>query len=163
MVCNALREELSALLTLPEMSRTPVIRRSLNDDWLYAADLSLLFGGILPEDVAEKLSSAGWTFSIKENWLQLRKAATQPPVNWYVDSYGTEAGCCASLLRRHPDRDDDGAEAVQRKLIKAAEKGFEDYEAACAEIHKSWAERLRQGNKLPEISLLYFEGYKEEK
>ena len=157
MVRNALRKELAARLTAPEMSRAPVIRRSLKEEWLYTADLSLLYDGELPEDVAKKLSTVGWIYRPEGTWLQLRKTATEPPADWYADSFGAEASCCASLLRRHPERDEDGSEAMQYKLIKAAENGFEAYEAACTEIHRSWAERLRQGKKLTEISIRYFE------
>ena len=157
MVRNALRKELAALLTAPEMSRAPVIRRSLKEEWLYTADLSLLYDGKLPKDVAKNLSSADWAYSLEGTWLQLRKTATEPPEDWYADLFGAEAECCASLLRRHPERDEDGSEAMQYKLIKAAEKGFEAYETACRDIRRSWAERLRQGKRLTEISIRYFE------
>lgn len=152
---NALREELAALLTVPEALRPPVIRRSLKKEWLYAADLSMLYGGKLPDSAAERLSAAGWEVAFEENWLQLRKAAPEPPENWYAGPFGPEAGCCASLLRRHPGGGDPAPETAD--LIRAAEEGPEAYEAACAQIHRSWAEKLRRGESLPAISVRYFE------
>ena len=156
MVRNALREELAALLAMPETHRNPVIRRSLEEDWLYAADAFLLYGGDVPETVRQALMSAGWQYVRDGNWLLLRKASEEPPANWYEGSFGPEAKRCLSLLKRHPAENGPGAESVQRMLIKAAEEGTDALEAACRAIHRDWAGRLRQGMRLPAVNPEYF-------
>ena len=155
MVRNALRTELSALLRAPEGSRAPALRRSLRADWLYAADLPALYGGNLPEELPRRLKDAGWVAEPDGGWLQLRKPAPEPPEGWYGGSFGPEAACCLSLLERHRPCDGD-PEPAQRTLIKAGEEGPEAYEAACASLHRDWAECLRRGETLPDLSQRYF-------
>ena len=155
MVRNALRTELAALLKAPEGSRAPALRRSLRADWLYASDLPALYGGNLPEELLRRLKEAGWEAEPDGGWLQLRKPAPEPPEGWYGGPFRTEAACCLSLLERHRHCDAD-PEPAQRRLIKAAEEGPEAYEAACAALHRDWAERLRRGETLPAVSRRYF-------
>ena len=156
MVRNALRKELAALLAAPPESRTPVIRRSLTDEWLYATDLPMLYGGSVPDTVKAALDSAGWKYDSDGAWLQLKKPAKEPPEGWYSGPFGPEAACCLSLLRRHPALAGTPSEAGQRMLIKAGEEGETAYEEACSAIHREWAERLRKGKKLPDLSRRYF-------
>lgn len=155
MVRNALRTELSALLRAPEGSRAPALRRSLRADWLYAADLPVLYGGNLPEELLSRLKDAGWEAEPDGGWLQLRKPAPEPPEGWYGGSFGPEAACCLSLLERQRPCDGD-PEPAQRMLIKAGEEGPEAYETACASLHRDWAECLRRGETLPDLSRRYF-------
>ena len=54
MQINALRKELAALLNSRPTGRTPALRRSRKDEWLYATDAAAL---LLPEE-REKLGSA---------------------------------------------------------------------------------------------------------
>ena len=63
MVRNALRKELDALLTAPAESRTPAIRRSLREEWIYATDLPVLYGGKVPDGIREALKIAGWEYA----------------------------------------------------------------------------------------------------
>ena len=155
MVRNALRMELAALLAAPEGYRNPALRRSLRAEWLYAADLLALYGGNIPAELLRCLAEAGWESAPDGGWLQLRKPAPEPPAGWYGGPFGPEAACCLSLLKRHLPCDGD-PEPAQRTLIKAGEEGPAAYEAACAALHREWADRLRKGEPLPEISLRYF-------
>lgn len=156
MVRNALRKELAALLKAPAGVRMPVIRRSLRDEWLYATDLPALYGGSLPDTIRQALANAGWEYAPDGEWLQLGKSSKEPPDEWYGGSFGREAACCRSLLRRHPASGGTPADDVRRRLIKAGEEGEKAYEEACAAIHREWAESLRKGVGLPDISLRYF-------
>lgn len=156
MIRNAMREELAALLTATDAGRTPAIRRSLREDWLYATDLPALYHGSVPKALTEALGGAGWEYIQDGDWLLLRKPAADPPANWYTGDFGPEAACCLSLLERHPVLSGEQADTIQRRLIKAGEKGREAYEDACALLHREWAERLRQGRYLPDISRRYF-------
>ena len=158
MLRNALRKELAALLTAPAGSRQPVIRRSLQDAWIYATDLPALYDGPIPDTLLESLADAGWEYTQEQGWIQLRKAAPEPPEDWFSGSFGPEAACCMSLLERHPALTCEGTEAAQRKLIKAGEEGEKAYETACAALHRQWAERLRKGERIPKLSRYYFKG-----
>ena len=158
---NAFRRELKEILSAPGPHRTPVLRRSLLDDWLYATDLPALCGENEKQCFLDELSAKGWETMEAEGWIQLRKPAQEPPENWYEGFFGPEADCCRSLLERHPGSDDKEAERVQYILIKAAEEGEKALEAACAGLHRSWAERLRKGEQLPAVHPAYFRARKE--
>ena len=153
---NGLRKELSALLALSGAQRKPALRRSLREDWLYATDLPGLCSGDIPEELRERLDAAGWENFLDGDWLQLRKPAADPPEDWYEGAFGPEAACCLSLLKRHAGSAGGNPETAQRALIKAGEEGGEAYEAACAGLHRKWAERLRRGEPLPALSRRYF-------
>ena len=153
---NALRKELAALLDNSGAQRKPALRRSLQEDWLYATDYPALCSGSMPETVMEKLETAGWETAPDGDWMQLRKPAGEPPEDWYEGNFGPEAACCLSLLERHAGTACGAPEAVQRTLIKAGEEGGKAYETACAELHREWAERLRRGEPLPAVSRRYF-------
>jgi hypothetical protein len=45
---------------------------------------------------------------------------------------------------------------IEYLLIRAGEEGERAYEAACRQLHGEWAERLREKQKLPEVSVLFF-------
>ena len=156
MLRNALRKELAELLAVPADSRPPLIRRSRLEAWLYATDLPLLCGGYVPETILNSLDDAGWEYMPEQEWLQLRKEASEPPEDWYSGTFGPEAACCGSLLDRHSAAVGGDPEAVQRKLIKAGEEGERSYEAACAALHCEWAERLRTGTGIPRLDRRYF-------
>ena len=156
MVLNEMRKELASVLTGSAENRAPVIRRSLSEDWLYATYIPVLNNGSIPETVIRRLTGAGWEYAQDGSWLQLRKSASEPPENWYSGPFGPEAGCCMSLMERHPADEGETTEAVQRMLIKAGEEGETAYEKACAVLHRIWAERLRRGEALPNIDRRYF-------
>ena len=75
---------------------------------------------------------------------------------WYEGPFGPEADCCLSLLVRHPASAGEPSDKAQRMLIKAGEEGEKAYEGACAALHREWAERLRKGDSMPDISQRYF-------
>ena len=156
MVCNALRKDLTEILTLLPEGRKPALRRSLREEWLYATDVPVISGGDVPAALRKALTGAGWEYLQEGDWLQLRKPAPEPPEGWYAGLSGPEAACCLSLLDRHPVRSCEPAEPLQRKLIKAGEEGGKALEEACAALHREWAERLRQKRPLPDISRNYF-------
>ena len=160
MKINALRKELKRLLEPENGRRRPAIRRSLREDWIYAADLPEFIPGGELEAVCRKLQEAGWECLAEDGWLQLRKPADEPPEDWLDGPLGPEAACCRSLLIRHSERLREKDWKTVCSLIRAAEEGQEAYEAACRQIHHGWAERLRKKQRLPEISLSYFEGGK---
>ncbi len=156
MVLNEMRKELASVLAGSGENGAPVIRRSLSEDWLYATYLPVMKNGSIPEPVIRRLTEAGWEFVQDGSWLQLRKSAPEPPENWYSGAFGPEAGCCLSLMERHPADEGESSETAQRMLIKAGEEGETAYEKACAVLHRKWAERLRKGEALPDINRRYF-------
>lgn len=158
MVRNALRNELTALLTAPPGSRKPVIRRSLTEEWLYATDLPVLYGGQVPDSILSALAAAGWTFLPESGWLLLKKQAANPPEGWYEGTFGPEAACCRSLLERRSTVKGEAEEKAQRMLIKAGEEGEKAYEETCAALHREWAGCLRTGELLPDLDRRYFGG-----
>ena len=158
MTVNALRNELIPLLQSPPDRRKPVIRRSLRSEWLYWTDLPVLWDGPVPETLLKGLSDAGWEYELKDrSWLELRKDCRTPPDNWYQGPFGPEAGCCGSLLKRHPRSCRSESDSAALLLIKAGETGYSAYEEACAVLHREWAGRLRKHQALPDMDLCYFE------
>ena len=155
---NGMRKELAAILSGIACRRPPALRRSPANDWLYATDLPGLCGENELEEAERRLGEAGWEYRSADGWLTLRKPADIPPDGWYRGPFGPEAGCCRSLLARHPDADPAGSAAVQRRLIKAAEEGEKAYEQACGSLHLEWAVRLRKGERLPKVHPAYFGG-----
>lgn len=153
---NALRRELAEILTEFPLPRKPAIRRSLTDEWLYAADLPGYCGDETVRMAEARLRAAGWTCERTDGWLMLMKPSCAPPEDWFEGPFGPQAASCASLLRRHPARDTGAGERAQHILIRAGEEGAAAYEEACAQLHAEWAERLRKGKNLPGISPRYF-------
>ena len=162
MLNNALRQELNGLLAGIAAARPPALRRSLSDEWLYAADLPAVCGGEETAELLKRAEALGWEHAAENGWILFRKEAKEPPEGWYDGGFGPEAACCLSLLERHPDGCGEGAPAAQRALIKAGEEGGKAYEAVCRRLHREWAERLRKGLALPGLSPAYFRTGKEE-
>lgn len=158
MIHNALRKELAALLKAAAGTRKLSVRRSTDPEWIYSTDLPAVCSGAVPDPVKEALISAGWEYRQDGEWLLLRRPEPEPPEDWYAGPFGKEAGCCLSLLDRHPGSGSEPADAAQRMLIKAGEEGGKAYEEACGTLHREWAERLRQRRPLPAISRKYFGG-----
>ena len=158
---NALRKELQELMQIPQTARQPALRRSLSEYWLYSTDFPAVSDNENLTLFLKAIRNAGWEFTEEKGWILMRKPAMEPPEGWYDGSFGTEAACCLSLLDRHEKKADEEPETVQRMLIKAGEEGEKQYEAACACIHRDWAERLRRGEPLPAVNRIYFTGRKE--
>ena len=153
---NGLRKELTGILKSRPLIRPPAVRRSSQREWLYATDIFILIKEEERDPLLKELAGAGWECQEEFGWLQMRKEAEEPPEDWYDGPFGSEAGCCSSLLERHPGRTDSMAGSTQRLLIKAGEEGINAYEAACRQLHREWAENLRLGEPLPAISRRYF-------
>ncbi len=158
MQINGFRKELTAILASQKTSRPAVLRRSRPEEWIYATDVPVLLSEAAKNRLIHELTAAGWEYTETDNWLFLRKQATEPPEAWYNGFFGPEAACCCSILSRHPHMMTAESAAVQRKLIKAGEEGGKAYEKACMSLHQEWAERLRQKRMLPALSLQYFGG-----
>lgn len=156
MIHNALRKELAALLDDPKGYRNPAIRRSRDEAWLYATDVPGLNNGTVPDPLIHALTEHEWEYIQDGDWLLLRKAAPEPPEDWYDGPFGPEAACCLSLIERHQEKACEPSDAEQRMMIKAGEEGSRSYENTCAALHREWAERLRDGKALPFIDRRYF-------
>ena len=154
-------KELQELMQIPPTTRRPVLRRSLSEDWLYSTDLPCVSDKENLTLFLQAIRNAGWEYTEEKGWILMRKPAGEPPEGWYDGPFGPETACCLSLLDRHENQAASETETVQRILIKAGEEGERKYEAACACIHRDWAERLRRGEPLPTINRMYFTGRKE--
>ena len=156
MKINALRKELNTLIVPDDDGRKPAVRRSLREEWLYVTDLPEIARGDRLEDACRRLSESGWESIMEGGWMQVRKAVTGPPEDWFSGPFGPEAGCCRSLIERHPERIKEPDCRIEYLLIRAGEEGAKAYEATCRQLHGEWAERLRKKQKLPEVSVLFF-------
>ena len=152
---NALRTELAALLRDTETERKPALRRSLREDYLYAADLPVCAAREATEGFLQRAEKNGWKYERDGGWLLLDKDADEPPEGWFAGVFGEEAAACASLLRRNSGKAPAGNEI--RLLIKAGEEDEKAYEEACRRLHMNWAERLRRREALPAVNLKYLE------
>lgn len=159
---NKLRKEVLKLLASAECIRPAVLRRSLREDALYATDLPKVAAEPVLMEFCRRAEAAGWHTAREGDWIQLDQDRTEPPEGGFSGPYGKEAGCCKSLLLRHPERERNTGAREKRRLIKAGEKGPEDYEKVCSMIHQEWAGVLRRGEKLPDIPIAFFEGGKSE-
>ena len=158
---NALRKELADLLGSCPADRTPALRRSLREEWLYSTDIPALISPDRLRLLRDELSRAGWECAEEGGRLELRKPAGEPPEGWFEGTFGPEAACCLSLLERHAGDAGADPEAAERLMIKAGEEGEKALESACGKLHREWAERLRKREPLPAISRGYF-GYGKE-
>ena len=161
MITNELRKELHSLIGQENGRRKPVVRRSLRAEWIYVTDLPLVTGEKQLESICEQLHKADWESMTEGYWMHLRKEIHEPPEGWYEGEFGPEAGCCRSLLKRHPGSQGGFDQRIEYALIRAGEEGADAYEAACRLLHQNWARRLREKQKLPDVSLQFFEGGKQ--
>ena len=155
---NAWRKELQEMLKEMQLWRPPALRRSGAEDSLYATDLPSLAKEAALHAFCARLTEKGWQCREERGWLHLRRPAAHPPEDWFSGPFGPEAGCCASLLRRHAETsaDPEGGDRAAFALIKAGEEGPDPYERVCRRLHGEWAAALRRGEALPKLSLRYF-------
>ena len=151
---NALRKELKDALASCRLPRPPVLRRSLQEDWLYATDLPGICEREQLDGFCSGLAGAGWEIMEEQGWIQFRKPTQEPPEGWFEGSFGPEASCCLSLAERHPG----GADGTRAQclLVKAGETGEAAYEETCARLHREWAALLREGKQPPALSRRWF-------
>ena len=103
---NKLRLEIRKLLEDGEtLLRPPALRRSLRGDMLYATDLPCVADAEQTARFRRRAEEAGWRTESAEGWILLDRIPEFPPAGGFRGPFGPEAQCCASLLRRHPDRE----------------------------------------------------------
>ena len=151
-----LRNELRNLLADEKTAHPATIRRCRQEDYLYATNLPQLSDEENILYFIRNAETSGWRTEMKDGWILLDRIPEEPPKRAFPEITGPEAGCCASLLQRHPQsRGNEGSREI-RMLIKAGEENAEAYERVCGILHREWSAALRNGLKLPEISLSYF-------
>ena len=143
---TAERAALRALLDRAGAARPPALRRALTDDALLATDLPLCADADAVRAFAAEAEQDGWTVRAEKGWLLLDRLPAPRGLCPARDPAG-EAGCCISLLSRHPGGPADPVWI--RRLLKAAEEGPEKFDQFCAELHGTLAALLRQKSILP--------------
>ena len=143
---TALRAEVSAALLETPSARRPALRRSDDPEALLATDLPLVADGEAVAVFEARLTAMGWRVSKAGDWLLMDVDVPMPETGMPAELIG-EAGCCVSLLARHPnDRTD---RAAIRAVVKAVERGEAALERLCARLHAEWAAALREHRDLP--------------
>ena len=155
---NELRRELQQICFHIQTRRPPAIRRSLKERFLYVTDLPQAAEEADIRKFTDLARRAGWEITAEDGWLQMDKVIRFPPREWYSGRTGPEAACCRSMLQRHSDRLVPTDGKAERMLVKAAEQGTDAYEAACRDLHRIWAERLRKGTGIPDVHPDFFKG-----
>ena len=143
---TALRASVQAHLSRVPVWRKPALRRSDDPKALLATDLPLAADAEAVARFVAVLEAEGWLVQREKDWLLLDHAVPVPDAA-LPEKLSGEAGCCLSLLMRHP-----GGEAppeLIRALAKAAEKGPEAVERFCAGWHGGLAQGLREHKPLP--------------
>ena len=156
---NTFRQELAELLKTVPGRRPAALRRSLEDGWLYATDLPQAADAAALSAFRIRAEALGWRTEDNGGWLQMTRPFSEPPEQGFTGPFGSEAGCCLSLLRRHRDRlagEADQAQDIRIRLVKAGEEGASAYEKACRQLHEEWAARLRRQETIPDIDERYF-------
>ena len=153
---NRLRSEAQSLISGSETFRPATLRRSLNENYLYATDLPQAADAATAESFLSRAQRAGWKTKKENGWILMDPPAGKMEENPFEGPFGPEAKCCASLLNRHGSGREGKRE--QRMLLKAGEKGPEAFEKVCEQLHREWAAALRTGEVLPEIPVHCFTG-----
>ncbi len=151
---NELRKEIRILLSRAESTRSPALRRSLREEFLYATDLPQTASAATVASFCTEAETAGWQVQVTDGWILMDRIPEIFVPEEEPD--GPEARCCASLLQRHTERKNGDRE--KRMLIKAADESAEAYERTCGILHREWAVALRKGEKLPDVPGEYFTG-----
>lgn len=149
---NELRTAMLTLLSGFASERPAALRRSFRDDYLYATDLPQTTSRETTEAFRRSAESAGWRTEEDGGWILLDRVPEKPPIGGFKGPYGPEAGCCASLLERHPEGERTNGQREKRMLMKAGEEGPDAFERCCTRLHREWAENLRKGTALPDLN-----------
>lgn len=145
---NPWRPELQELFPA-SAQRRPALRRSLDPDWLFAADLPACADSGECGLFLRRAGEAGWEALPGGAWIQLRRPEGTVPEGWFPACPQGEAACLRSLLLRHP-----GSAPSLREtnaLLKAREQGPAAWERECRILHEDFASRLRLHLPLPRI------------
>ena len=153
---NSLRKEAQALLSGVRTVRPAVLRRSLQEEYLYATDLPQIAEEETVTAFRRAAEDAGWQTAEQDGWIQLDRIPEVPPEDGFRGPFGREARSCGSLLRRHAETEKRNGNREKRMLLKAGEEGPEAYEKCCARLHREWAAALRKREALPEMDLSFF-------
>lgn len=142
-----LRGQLQELMADIPVMRRPALRRCDAPDALLATDLPLIAGEDAVQAFMLAARAAGWRmYALPNGWLALDHDVPVPAVEDDVNVPG-EAGCCLSLLRRHPGG---AAESeMLRALVRADEAGKSQLERLLSAWHRDFAARLREHRALP--------------
>lgn len=146
MMLAALRGQIQQALAAVPAKRKPALRRTDDPDALLATDLPLVAD---EENVAAfvgQISRDGWRVTRRGGWLQLDADVPVPQAD-IPGALTGEAGCCISLLLRHPGGDCPAA--LIRSVVKAADAGRQPFERLCRQLHGELAEALRRHEALP--------------
>ena len=147
---TALRQEAQALLATVPTSRRPALRRSEDENALFATDLPLLAD---VSDFCRRAEKHGWRTRMQNGWLLLDKLPNPPEMPMRIPDAPGELGCCLSVLARHPD--DAADDKLLRALLKAADAGGQAMEKYARALHRDLAARLRTHTPLPGQLLPY--------
>jgi hypothetical protein len=149
-VLSALRKEMQQLLAVTPSSRKPALRRSDAPGALLATDLPLLAEEDDLSAFVAVVMAHGWQVDFAPNgWLLLDHEVPVPEASASVIPAG-EAGCCLSLLLRHPGGEKDAVRI--RALVKAADASWRDVEKLCRIWHRDFAAMLRMKQPLPDLA-----------
>ena len=152
---SELREEIRKILSGAAAARPAALRRSLREDFLYAADLPRIASEAETAAFCQQAEQAGWRTEMDGGWIQLDRIPQSVPANALPAVFGPEAECCLSLLRRHPGNRKNG-DKEKRLLLKAGEESPRAYEKACRTLHREWAAALRKAEPLPDLPEEFF-------
>lgn len=144
------RQSIRAALDAVPARRRAALRRPDDPDALLATDLPFIADEQALADFTAHLAEMGWHAWQKGGWL-LMDGPVDAPFSPVPAVLTGEAGCCISLLLRHPGGGEDDAQ--RRALIKAADAGKPHLERCCAALHAAWAARLRHHQALPSALL----------
>lgn len=143
---TALRQAAQEALRGTPAVRRPALRRADDPEALLATDLPLVADSEELEAFTARMMAQGWCVWRAGDWLLLDAEVPAPEAHVPDDLRG-EAGCCVSLLARHPNPMVD--RVAVRALVKAAESGETALERLCGQWHARWAAALREHRDLP--------------
>ena len=149
---TGLRAQVQHILYAVPAQRKPALRRSDADTALFATDLPGVAGAEDVQNFLARMEKMGWRHEMRHGWICL-DAPVPAPDAFIPGNLTGECGCCISILLRHPA--DGPAEAFIREAVKAADAGLQPFERACARLHRTLAEMLREHRLLPGALLPY--------